>query len=58
MILAFGFTLRRTRGSHKQYQHANVPELLTITEHGKDASGYQVRLLLDMVEESGLSIAR
>ncbi len=56
LVLAFGFTLRRTRGSHKQYRHEAVPELLTITEHGKDANGYQVRLLLDMIEEFGLSI--
>ena len=58
MIVAFGFTLRRTRGSHKQYRHPRVPELLTITQRGGDANGYQVRLLLDIVEEFGLSVTR
>lgn len=58
LILAFGFTLRRTRGSHKQYRHEALPDLLTITEDGKDANRYQVRLLLDIVEEFGLSIPR
>jgi len=56
LVLAFGFSLRRTRGSHKQYRHEAVPELLTITGHGKDADRYQVRLLLDIVEEFGLSM--
>jgi len=58
MVVAFGFTLRRTRGSHKQYRHAALPDLLTITDHGKDADTYQVRLLLDIVEEFGLHIDR
>ena len=56
LVLAYGFTLRRQRGSHKQYKHPDVPELLTITRDGSDALGYQVRQLLDMAEVFGLSV--
>ncbi|MEO6247046.1 MAG: type II toxin-antitoxin system HicA family toxin [Sphingomicrobium sp.] len=30
LVEAFGFTLKRTRGSHRQYTHPKVPAVLTI----------------------------
>jgi predicted RNA binding protein YcfA (HicA-like mRNA interferase family) len=56
LLLAFGFSERRRRGSHRAYKHPDVPELLTIQPRGKDAQPYQVRRFLSMVDEFGLEM--
>lgn len=55
-MVAFGFTLQRTRGSHRAYTHPSCPRLLTIQPRGKEAQAYQVRQFLDIVEEYGLKL--
>jgi len=54
LLQAFGWEHRRTRGSHRHYVHPAVPAILTINPDGKSAHRYQVRLLLELVEEYGL----
>ena len=54
LLNAFGWEHKRTKGSHRHYSHPNVPAVLTITRDGPDAHRYQVRLLLEFVEEYGL----
>lgn len=56
LLLAFGFILDRTVGSHRQYVHPDVPRSLPIQPKGRDAKRYQVRQFLDMVEGYGLHI--
>ena len=56
LILAFGFRLERVKGSHRHYVHPRVPTVLTINPSKGDAHRYQVRLLLELVEEYALSI--
>ncbi|MBC7831675.1 MAG: type II toxin-antitoxin system HicA family toxin [Hyphomicrobium sp.] len=56
LLDAFGWELRRTKGSHRHYVCAGVPTILTINPDGKSAHRYQVRLLLEFVEEYGLHI--
>ena len=56
LLKAFGFEHKRTKGSHRHYVHANVPTVLTINPDGTSAHRYQVRLLLEFVEEYGLHI--
>lgn len=56
LLDAFGWVLRRTKGSHRHYVHRNLPTILTINPDGKSAHRYQVRLLLELVEEYGLHI--
>ena len=56
LVVAFGFELRRTRGSHRHYAHQDVPLVLTINPDKASAHRYQVRLLLELVEEYGLSL--
>lgn len=56
LLEAFGWKQKRTKGSHRHYAHANVPTVLTINPDGKSAHRYQVRLLLEFVEEYGLHI--
>lgn len=56
LLEAFGWEHKRTKGSHRHYAHANVPTILTINPDGKSAHRYQVRLLLEFVEEYGLHL--
>jgi predicted RNA binding protein YcfA (HicA-like mRNA interferase family) len=56
LLEAFGWEHKRTRGSHRHYVHESVPAVLTINPDGKSAHRYQVRLLLEFVEEYGLHI--
>lgn len=56
LLVAFGFVHKRTRGSHKSYQHPSVRDVLTVQPVGKDAEPYQVRHFMDMVAEFGLEI--
>jgi predicted RNA binding protein YcfA (HicA-like mRNA interferase family) len=44
LLTAFGFALKRVRGSHQSYRHPAVSEVLTVQPHGKDAEPYQVRI--------------
>jgi predicted RNA binding protein YcfA (HicA-like mRNA interferase family) len=56
LLVSFGFTLQRTRGSHRAYKHRAVPELLIVQPKGKDAKPYQIRKFLDMTEQFGLEL--
>ena len=56
VLKAFGFTLDRTVGSHRQYVHPRIPRSLPIQPEGKDAKRYQVRQFLELVEQYGLHI--
>lgn len=42
LIAAFGFTLARTTGSHRQYVHPRVPLVVSVQPRGKDAKSYQI----------------
>ena len=57
MVVAFGFTFDRMNGSHAIYKHALVPRPFPIQPGGKDAKRYQVRELLELVEQYGLQLA-
>ncbi|HEX8573510.1 MAG TPA: type II toxin-antitoxin system HicA family toxin [Allosphingosinicella sp.] len=56
LLLAFGFSLDRTVGSHRQYVHPSVPRSFPVQPQGKDAKRYQVREFLELVETYGLHI--
>ena len=56
LLVALGFRLARTSGSHRIYVHPKVPRPLSVQPAGKDAKPYQVRQLRDMIEEFGLSL--
>ena len=56
MLVADGWVQVRMRGSHRQYGHRLVAAVLTVNPDGKGAHRYQVRLLLEMIEEFGLSM--
>ncbi len=56
LLLALGFGHKRTAGSHRHYRHPDVPFVLTINPDRKEAYRYQLRGLLELVEQFGLSI--
>lgn len=56
LIVAFGFTLDRTKGSHRIYKHPLVPRPLSIQPRGNMAKPYQVDQFLAMVQEFGLTM--
>ena len=54
---AFGFTLTRTRGSHRVLKRAGLFDYLNVQpDKNGMAKAYQVRQLLDIVEAHGLSL--
>jgi hypothetical protein len=50
---AHGFTLARSKGSHSVYKHADYGRLLNLQRIGGMAKPYQVRQLLNAIEELG-----
>jgi predicted RNA binding protein YcfA (HicA-like mRNA interferase family) len=57
LAVAFGFELRRTKGSHHILVHPVAGRLLNL-QPAKDgtAKPYQIRQFLDIVEEHGLGL--
>ncbi len=51
---AFGFVLDRVSGSHHIYHNPRIKEILNLQDVGGKAKSYQVRQLLDLVEEYNL----
>ena len=56
LLVALGFQLSRTSGSHRIYVHPRVPRPLSVQPFGKDAKPYQVRQLRDMIREFELRL--
>jgi predicted RNA binding protein YcfA (HicA-like mRNA interferase family) len=56
LLRAFGFEHDRTKGSHQIWLHPQVTRILNVQVSGKHAKPYQVRELLELVEEHGLYI--
>lgn len=56
LLRALGFEHDRTTGSHSQYVHPKVPRSFPVQPDGKEAKRYQLRELLELIEEYGLHI--
>ena len=56
LVVAFGFEFKRMNGSHAIYAHPKLPRPFPIQPDGKDAKRYQVRELLELVEQYGLTL--
>jgi len=58
LAVAFGFELKRTTGSHRILKHSTLPAQLSLqpASDGK-AKRYQMKQLLDLVEEYNLTLA-
>lgn len=56
LVIAFGFTLRRTTGSHRQYGHDAVPIVVSIQPRGKDAKSYRIQQFLAICSAYDLTL--
>ena len=56
LVLAFGFVLIRTNGSHFVYKHPRVPELLNLQSVKGQAKPYQITEFLAYVEAYQLTL--
>jgi predicted RNA binding protein YcfA (HicA-like mRNA interferase family) len=58
LVEGFGFELKRIKGSHHIFKHPNVPELLSLQpDDNNQAKPYQIRQLLDLIEEYNLQLS-
>ena len=58
LFAAFGFEARPGKGSHTNWKHPQVAELLTSQPDGKEAAPYQVKRLLAVIEAYDLHVVR
>jgi predicted RNA binding protein YcfA (HicA-like mRNA interferase family) len=56
LVKGFGFTLRRTRGSHHIFAHPDIPELINLQEVAGEAKPYQIRQFLRLIEKYNISL--
>ena len=57
LLIAFGFELDRTRGSHQIYKHPQVIEVLSLQESKNgQAKPYQIEQFLELVEKYDLNM--
>jgi hypothetical protein len=56
VVEAFGFELKRTRGSHHVFVRVGVPELLNLQDVRGQAKPYQIRQFLSLVERYALTM--
>lgn len=56
LVEAFGFHLKRVKGSHHIYQNSEIPEFINLQPDGKNAKPYQINQFLKIVERYGLKL--
>jgi len=56
LLLALGFNLARTRGSHHMYVHPAIGRPFPVQPEGKDAKQYQVRQLRTIIDKHRLTL--
>lgn len=56
VVAAFGFELKRIKGSHHVFVHPEVAELLNLQEVHGQAKPYQIRQFLRLVERYALTM--
>jgi predicted RNA binding protein YcfA (HicA-like mRNA interferase family) len=53
---AFGFQLKGISGSHHIYVHPDIPELLNLQDVKGKAKPYQIKQLLQLIEQYNLEM--
>jgi predicted RNA binding protein YcfA (HicA-like mRNA interferase family) len=56
LVTGFGFTLKRTSGSHHIFSHPGIPELINLQEVSGEAKPYQIRQFLRLVEKYNIKL--
>jgi predicted RNA binding protein YcfA (HicA-like mRNA interferase family) len=55
LLEAFGSELRRVKGSHHQYHHPALPEVLSVEPRGGQAKPFEIRKMLRLVAHYNLT---
>lgn len=53
---SFGFQLKHVSGSHHIYTHPSIPELLNLQNVKGKAKPYQIKQLLQLIEQNNLTM--
>ena len=56
LLEAFGFKLKRIKGSHHIFKHPDIPYLINIQNKNGKVKPYQVNQFLNMIVEFKLSV--
>ena len=56
LVTGFGFTLKRTRGSHHIFAHPALPEMINLQDVGGEAKPYQIRQFLRLIEKYNITL--
>ena len=56
LVLAAGFSLKRTSGSHHVFSKPGVIEIINLQPIGKAAKPYQVRQVLSLIQKYNIEI--
>ena len=56
LVKSFGFTLKRTAGSHHIFTHPDIPELINLQNAGGEAKPYQIRQFLRLIEKYNIHL--
>jgi predicted RNA binding protein YcfA (HicA-like mRNA interferase family) len=56
LVSGFGFTLKRTRGSHHIFAHPDLPELINLQDVAGEAKPYQIRQFLRLIEKYNITV--
>ncbi len=56
LVIAFGFALSRTTGSHRQFARPDIPYVVNIQPRGKEAKSYQIQQFLAICDQYGLKL--
>jgi len=55
---AFGFRLDRVSGSHHIFVHPDIPELLNLQDVNGKVKPYQLKQLLNIIEQNNLQMEK
>lgn len=58
LVEALGFSLSRINGSHHIFQHPDIQEMINLQNVNGKAKPYQIRQVLSIIEEYGLTLER
>jgi len=58
LLEAFGFELKRIKGSHHIYKHTDIPFLINIQNRKGNVKSYQANQFLDIIKEFKLSLEK
>ena len=56
LVTGFGFTLKRTRGSHHIFAHPALPGMINLQDVAGEAKPYQIRQFLRLIAKYNITL--